>query len=48
MKDRGKDFTDFVNLAIGVQMLKLSQFMLYEAEECVEEDLKLAKASFKT
>ena len=33
-------------------MLKLSQFMLqlyaYEAEECVEEDLKFVKAFFKT
>ena len=48
MKDRGKDFTGFVNLAIGVRMLKLSQFMLYDAEECVEEDLKFVKALFKT
>ena len=48
MKERGKVFTGVVNFAVGVWMLKLSQYMLYEAEECVEEDSKFVKAIFKT
>ena len=48
VKEREKVLTGLVNFAFGVRMLKLSQIMLYEAEECVEEDLKFVKAFFKT